>query len=108
MSITAGQIFKKILQFDNEETGEPIGIDLIADMDLRLYTERSRQIVKLIVGSGITKTGDGQFTLEIPETDTIKLNDYADDNAYLEGYLLPCKEPILIELGKVLKNKAND
>jgi len=108
MSITAGQIFKKILQFDNEITGEPIGVDLIADIDLRLYTERSKQIAKLTIGSGITKTGDGQFTLEISETDTIKLNDYSDDNAYLEGYLLPCKEPIVIELGKVLKNKAND
>lgn len=108
MSITAGQIFKKEIYLDNESTGEPIGSDLVSDIDLRLFADRSKQIGQYNTASGITKQSDGRFIITIPETDTIKLRPFVDDNAYLEGYLLPCKEPIIIEIGKILDNKAND
>ena len=108
MSIAAGQKFTKVLLFENDTTGEPIGSDLINDMDIRLYTERSKQIAKLTIGSGITKMANGQFLLELSEVDTIKLKEFVGDNAYLEGYLLPSKLPIVIDLGKILNNRAND
>lgn len=108
MSITAGQLFRKIVSFDNDYTGEPVGADVISGMDLRLHTDRSRQIAKLTIGSGISKIGDGQFVIEIPATETIKLAEFEGDNVFLEGYLLPCQEPIIFELGMAINNKAND
>jgi len=82
MSITAGQIFKQEIYLDNDKTGEPIGSDLVADIDLRLSTDRSKELGKYNVASGITKVSDGRFLITIPETDTLKLKDYIGDNCH--------------------------
>lgn len=108
MSLTVGAIEKIDIYLDNSETDEPIGSDIVSDIDLRLYTDRSKQIAKYVVDTGIEKIADGQFRLTIPDTDTLKLKDYIGDNGYLEGFLLPCKEPIQIDCGTILDNKAND
>jgi hypothetical protein len=90
-----------------DAAGLPLSELLVNDMQLSLYTTTARESIacSIAVGSGITKESQGVYTIEIPETDTVKLENWGV--AMLEGWLLPVRRKIAFNLGPVKDNIKN-
>jgi hypothetical protein len=106
--MTRGAPVKFELRLTNEESGEPIGEELVNDMALVFYgTGSPETIVKTIkIGDGATKQSDGFFLIEITAEETLLLP--RTGTAYLDGFLLPCKEQLVIDFGKIQNSKLHD
>lgn len=105
-----GAPYRLKLVANNRETGEPLPVELAADVDLVLYSSSNGKAVgKYGTGTGVTaveKPSPGVFIVPISEEETAALQD--GGTAYLEGFILPCKKPVKIDLGKVDKIKSNN
>lgn len=105
--ITRGCYNKFQIEVLNEETGLPISADLVNDLNLHLFTETTKDIA--LYGNGeisIENPSPGIFVVEIDPETSSKLTE--GDTAFLEGVTLPYKQPISIDLGIVVNNRAAD
>jgi hypothetical protein len=91
----------------NKENGEPITDPLVVSgLELALRSSASRVSVKeYAINSGIVSIGDGTFKITLQATDTLLLP--ATSRAYLEGFTVPKKRSIKIDLGTVYDNQKN-
>jgi hypothetical protein len=107
MSIVKGAPKKYRLLIDNAETDLPASDELANDLDLRLYTDTSKDIAKFGGNNiAIEHPDDGEFIVTIDAETTLLLTE--GETAWLEGFILPSKESVKIELGIVEDNRAND
>lgn len=102
-----GAKYSLVLSAKNKTTGEAItDPTLVNDIELVLCHSGSTVGVKRYkVESGITAFGNGQYKLEISEEDTLLLP--TKGTAFLEGFILPVRKSIKINLGNITDNKAN-
>lgn len=105
-----GAPYRLKLVANNSETGEPLPVELAADVDLVLYSSSGGKAVgKYGTGTGLTaveKPSVGVFIVPVSSAETELLT--VGGTAYLEGFILPCKKPVKIELGKVEAIKSNN
>lgn len=109
MTLVVGAYNKFQITVENEETGLPIDPSLVDDLNLHLYTERSKDIA--LYGNGektISNPSNGVFIVEVDPETSILLKPFVGDTAFLEGFTLPYKMGIKIDLGKVEPNRASD
>lgn len=87
--------------------GQPLEETVVDSMELELYTTTNRDLIAgtYTLGTGITKESVGVYLIEIPETDTVKLE--CSGIALLEGWLLPVRKKVVFELGAVTDNIKN-
>jgi len=102
-----GAEYSLVFSAKNKATGEAItDADLVNDIELVLcHSGSSVGVKKYNVESGITALGNGQYKLEIPKEDTLLLP--TKGTAFLEGFILPVRKSIKINLGNITDNKAN-
>lgn len=89
------------------KAGEPVGEELVSDIQLSLYSTADRATVAATVslGSGVTREANGTFRIYIPAEDTLKLP--RSGTALLEGWLLPVKRKIVYDFGTIKDNIRN-
>ena len=91
----------------NKTTGLPItGPELVNDFDLVLRSSASRvSLIRYSINSGVEALGDGKYKVTIPAADTLLLP--TSGRAFLEGFTLPVRKSIKIDLGSISDNQAN-
>ena len=91
----------------NKTTGLPITDPaLVNSVELVLRSSAERKgLKKYTDGNGITSLGNGQYKVSIPAADTLLLP--TTGKAFLEGFTLPVKRSIRIDLGSISDNQAN-
>jgi len=106
MGIVKGAPFKFIVSLTDDDTNQPAGIDIASDLDLVLYTDTSKDIALFgTTNVPIEKLSDGEFKITIDKETTAKLTE--GEMAYLEGFILPSYEDIILELGIVRANRRD-
>lgn len=91
----------------NKTTGLPITDPaLVSSVELVLRSSAERKgLVKYTDDNGITSLGNGQYKVTIPAADTLLLP--TTGKAFLEGFTLPIKRSVKIDLGSISDNQAN-
>ena len=91
----------------NRTTGLPItDPELVNDFDLVLRSSASRVSLKrYTIASGIEPLGEGKYKITIPAPDTLLLP--TSGRAFLEGFTLPVRKSIRIDLGSISDNQSN-
>lgn len=106
MGIVKGAPKKYRIVVTNDETDLPASDELANDLDLRLYTDTSKDIAKYGNDNlAIEHPSDGEFIVTISKEITKNLTE--GETAWLEGFILPSYEAIKVELGVVNNNRAN-
>lgn len=102
-----GAKYKLIFLPKNKATGELItDTDLVDDIELVLFHSGSANAVKKYNKSnGVEAMGDGRYTLTISDADTLLLP--LVGKAFLQGFILPIKKSIKLDLGNITDNKSN-
>jgi hypothetical protein len=102
-----GAEYRLLLPVKNKATGELItDPELVADIELVLrHSGSSVGVKRYMVDEGVEDLGDGTFKLTIAAEDTLLLP--TKGKAFLEGFVLPCKKSIKIDLGNISDNTAN-
>ena len=91
----------------NKTTGEPItNPDLVASLELVLKSSTEKvSLKKYSLNNGIKSLGEGKYRISIPGQDSLLLPTVG--RALLEGFTLPVKRSIKIDLGPIQDNQAN-
>ena len=91
----------------NKTTGLPItDPTLVSTVELVLRSSAERKGLKKYTESqGITSLGNGQYKITIPAADTLLLP--TTGKAFLEGFTLPVKRSVKVDLGSISDNQAN-
>lgn len=110
MDIVIGAPISLAVTLTNDEDDSPASELLASDLELVLFSDTSKDIANSKTGGTIVveHPSTGSFIVKIADTDTEKLKPFLGEIGYLEGYIMPCKEPISIELGPIINNRAND
>jgi len=91
----------------NKGTGLPItDPELINGLEVVLRSSASRNAVKkYTVGSGIEAIEPGRYKITVPSAHTLLMP--TTGRAFLEGFTLPVRRSIKIDLGNVTDNQIN-
>lgn len=91
----------------NKTTGLPItDPELVAGVELVLRSSAERVSLKrYTMDSGVEALGEGKYKVTIPAADTLLLP--TSGKAFLEGFTLPVKRSIKIDLGSISDNQSN-
>lgn len=104
-----GASYRIKLSLVASDTGLPLPPELASDVDLVLYsTSNGKAVGKYGTGDDLTaveKPSDGVFVVPISDEESRLLD--INGTAFLEGFILPCKKPVKINLGKVESVKSN-
>jgi len=102
-----GADYNFIIRVKNRATGQLIDDPELVDGLIMVLTSSvdRKPFKRYVLGDGIEKIEPGMFKVSIPSDDTLSLP--PSSTAILEGFTLPVKHPIRINLGVVSDNAAN-
>jgi hypothetical protein len=102
-----GADYEYLLTVRCKSTGNPItDPEIVNALTLVLGTTATTTPVKRYeMNDGITALGAGQFVVTIPHTHTLELP--LAGRAYLEGFTLPRRHSIKVDLGNITTNRSN-
>lgn len=91
----------------NKTTGQPI-VDpsLVNGMELVLTSSKEKKTLKeYSLGNGIESLGEGKYKITISADDTLLLPTIG--RALLEGFTVPVRRSVIIDMGVIGDNQSN-